>query len=55
MKKTGRIDGRLTSDGDAIGMGETIIAATALVHEESLLTKNVAHFERIDGVDVDTF
>ncbi|AGB38959.1 type II toxin-antitoxin system VapC family toxin [Natronococcus occultus] len=55
MKKAGRIDGRLTSDGDAIGMGDTIVAATALVHEESVLTKNVTHFERIDGLDVETF
>lgn len=55
MKKAGRIDGRLTSDGDAIGMGDTIVAATALVHEESVLTKNVAHFERIDGLDIETF
>ncbi|ELY72445.1 nucleic acid-binding protein [Natronobacterium gregoryi SP2] len=39
-------DGRLTAIGRAIGIGETIVGATALVHEESVLTRTVAHFER---------
>jgi tRNA(fMet)-specific endonuclease VapC len=55
MKKAGRIDGRLASAGRAIGIGDTIIGATALVHEEPVLTRNVAHFERIDGLDLDTY
>lgn len=55
MKKAGRIDGRLAAEGRAIGMGDTIIAATALVHEESVLTRNVAHFERIDGVEIESY
>ena len=55
MKKAGRIDGRLTAAGDAIGIGDAIIAATALVHEESVLTRNVAHFERIDGLDIESY
>jgi tRNA(fMet)-specific endonuclease VapC len=54
MKKAGRIDGRLTSAGETIGMGDTIIAATALVHEEPVLTRNVAHFERIDGIEIES-
>jgi tRNA(fMet)-specific endonuclease VapC len=55
MKKAGRIDGRLTSDGRAIGMGDAVIGATALVHEEPVLTENVDHFERIDGLDIETY
>ncbi len=55
MKKAGRIDGRLTSEGRAIGIGDTIIAGTALVHEEPVLTRNVDHFERIDGLDVESY
>lgn len=55
MKKAGRIDGRLASDGAAIGIGDTIIASTALIHEEPVFTKNVSHFERIEGLDVETF
>lgn len=55
MKKAGRIDGRLASDGWAIGIGDTIVGATALVHEESVLTRNVDHFERIDGLDIESY
>lgn len=55
MKKAGRIDGRLTADGQAIGIGDTIIGATALVHEEPVLTRNVDHFERIDGLDIESY
>ncbi len=55
MKKAGRIDGRLTSDGKAIGIADTIIGATALVHEEPILTRNVDHFGRIDGLDVESY
>lgn len=55
MKKAGRIDGRLTSEGRAIGMGDTIIAATALVQEEPVLTENVKHFERIDDLEVESY
>ena len=55
MKKAGRIDGRLTAEGRVIGMGDTIIGATALVHEESVLTRNVAHFERIDDLNIDSY
>ena len=55
MKKAGRIDGRLTANGREIGAVDTIIAATAVVHEESILTENVKHFERVDGVSVETY
>ncbi|ADQ69418.1 nucleic acid-binding protein [Halogeometricum borinquense DSM 11551] len=55
MKKAGRLDGRLTDDGRQVGIGDTVIAATALVHEEPVLTENVAHFERIDGLEVESY
>lgn len=55
MKKAGRIDGRLTSECRAIGMGDTIIAATALVQEEPVLTENVKDFERIDDLEVESY
>lgn len=55
MKKAGRIDGRLAAEGTAIGMGDTIIGATALVHEQPVLTRNVEHFGRIDGVEVERY
>lgn len=55
MKKAGRIDGRLTANGREIGAVDTIIAATAVVHEETVLTENVKHFERVDGLSVETY
>lgn len=55
MKKAGRIDGRLASNGQAIGIGDTVIGATALVHEEPVLTGNADQFERIDGLDIETY
>lgn len=55
MNKAGRIDGRLTSEGRAIGMGDTIVGATALVHEERVLTRNVGHFERIDDLEIESY
>ena len=55
MKKAGHIDGRLTSQGCAIGMGDTIIAATALIHERPVLTRNVSHFERIEGLEIESY
>ncbi|WP_241430863.1 PIN domain-containing protein [Natronolimnohabitans innermongolicus] len=55
MKKAGRIDGRLTLEGRAIGISDTIIGATALIHEEPVLTRNVDHFERVDGLDIDSY
>jgi len=54
MKKAGRIDGRLASEGRAIGMGDTIVGATALVQEDPVLTRNVDHFDRIDDLEIET-
>lgn len=36
-------------------MGDTIIAATALIHEESILTQNVRHFEQVDDLDIESY
>ena len=55
MKKAGRIDGRLSANVEEIGMSDTIIGATALIHEEPVLTENVSHFERIDGLSIETY
>lgn len=55
MKKAGRLDGQLADSGETIGIGDTIIAATGLVHEEPILTRNVRHFRRIDGLDCETY
>lgn len=55
MKKAGRLDGQLASEGREIGMADTVIGATALVHEEPVLTRNVEDFERIDDLEMEPY
>ena len=47
-----RISGDLRSKGTPIGANDTWIAATALAHLAPLLTRNVDHFNRIEGLEV---
>lgn len=42
--------GRLRKQGNLIGDFDLLIASTCLFHEVTLLTNNVRHFERIDGL-----
>ena len=54
MRKAGRLAGELANDGTPVGDGEVIIAATADIVDEPVLTRNVEDFERL-GVDVETY
>lgn len=55
-RKAGRIAGRLSSDGRPINdAGDELIGATGVVHDEPVLTRNVDHFERIPGLEVETY
>jgi len=45
----------LITDGDRIDRENCIIAATAMQENERVLTRNVAHFERIPNLDVETY
>jgi len=49
-RKAGWIAGRLGLD-----YGDAVIGATAAHYDEPVLTANVADFERIDGVAVETY
>lgn len=40
----------LQRQGCAIGVPDTFLAATALVHGLVVVTRNVRHFERVDGL-----
>lgn len=55
MRKAGKLSGELISSGQEIDREDCIIAATALLHDEPIVTRNVDHFERIDGLDVRTY
>ena len=55
MRKAGKISGELRSSGDEIDRKDCIIGATALLNDEPVVTRNRSHFERIDGLDVETY
>jgi predicted nucleic acid-binding protein len=55
MAKAGRIGGELITEGMEIDREDCIIAATALIEERPVVTRNVSHFERIDGLDVRSY
>jgi len=55
MRRAGRISGELYATGEPIDREDCVIAATALRKDEPVLTRNVAHFDRIDGLDVRTY
>jgi tRNA(fMet)-specific endonuclease VapC len=46
----GRERGKLRKAGKMIGDFDLLIAATCLCHNLTLLTNNVSHFERIEGL-----
>ena len=48
MRKAGRLAGELQNEGTPVGDGDVIIAATAEVVDEPVLTRNVDDFERVD-------
>ncbi len=44
--------GKLRKQGNLIGDFDLLIASTCLFHELTLLTNNVRHFERVDGLQL---
>lgn len=55
MRRAGRISGTLENDGTTVADGDVIIGATALVTDDSVLTRNVTDFERMPDVAVETY
>jgi len=55
MRKAGKISGRLLARGEEIDREDCIIGATALLNDEPVVTRNVDHFERINGLAVETY
>lgn len=52
MKRAGEISGSLFERGLQIGREDCVIAATALLEGEPVLTRDADHYERVDGLDV---
>lgn len=53
--RAGRINADLVSAGERIDETDAMIAATALVHDQPVVTRNVDHFERVADVEVVTY
>ena len=50
----GRERGRLRKDGELIGDFDLLIAATGLHYGLTVLTNNRRHFERVDGLQIES-
>lgn len=54
MKKA-RLTGKLANEGTPIDDDDVIIGATADVVDEPVPTRNEDRFERLDGIEVETY
>jgi tRNA(fMet)-specific endonuclease VapC len=52
MKRFARIRGQLRRQGRGIGDPDILIAATALHHGLTLVTRNLRHYQRIPGLSI---
>lgn len=55
MRKAGKISGELRAHGDEIDREDCVIGATGILADEPVVTRNADHFERIDGLQVETY
>lgn len=55
MRKAGKLSGELINRGTRIEREDCIIAATALLNDEPVVTRNVDHFDRIDDLEVRSY
>jgi predicted nucleic acid-binding protein len=51
LQQFARIRGRLRQQGTPIGELDILVAATALQHGLTIVTRNRRHFDRIPGLD----
>jgi predicted nucleic acid-binding protein len=54
-RKAGRIDGTLRKQDNRIDIGDATIGATGVVRDEPVVTGNPDHFERIPGLEVESY
>ena len=53
--KTGEIESDLINNGQVIDLEDVMIGAIALYNNETLLTRNKKHFEKIKGLVVESY
>ncbi|MBS3145855.1 PIN domain-containing protein [Candidatus Woesearchaeota archaeon] len=54
-KKAGTIYTKLRRNGIDIGAVDSLIGAIALLHNQTILTRNVKHFNRIEDLKVESY
>ena len=54
-KKSAEIEAQLTKSGQIISLADIIIAATAIIHNLQLVTRNTKHFSRIPDLKIKTY
>ncbi|WP_247728499.1 type II toxin-antitoxin system VapC family toxin [Halovivax limisalsi] len=55
MRKAGKLSGELINGGTQIEREDCIIAATALLNDEPVITRNTNHFNRVDALEVRSY
>ncbi|MFP8956861.1 type II toxin-antitoxin system VapC family toxin [Natrialbaceae archaeon A-CW3] len=55
MRRAGKLSGELINDGERIEREDCIIAATALLNDEPVITRNTSHFDRVEGLEIRTY
>ena len=50
--EAGRIGGSLRKSGEGIDARDALIAGIVKRHEETLITRNAGHFDRVDGLKI---
>lgn len=55
MRKAGKLSGELIARGEQIEREDCIVAATALLSDEAVVTRNTAHFERVENLAVRSY
>ena len=53
--KAGEVLAELQSAGTPIGVEDVLIGSTALIHDLTVVTRNVEHFQRISDLDVESW
>lgn len=55
MRKAGKLSGELINDGKQTEREDCITAATALLNDEPIITKNTKHFNRVDDLEARSY
>lgn len=51
-RQAGLLDAELAAEGEPVGLVDLMIAATALHHGQSVVTRDAGGFERVPGLEV---